>query len=90
MPLDSTIAQTIDSGTPYQVLITPEGDTRGLYVASKTGTGFVVREVGGGRDSLSFDYHIYATALGRARERMAMVPGDGPAGAPRARRSQPR
>ena len=70
-------------GGTYQVMLTPDGDTRGLYVASKTATAFVVREVEGGRGSFDFDYHIYATTLGHARERMALVSGAAPAG-PRA------
>jgi len=71
--LDSAFAQTIDPRTPYQVMLTPDGDTRGLFVASKGLNGFVVREVQGGRSSLMFDYHIYATALGHAGERMVVM-----------------
>lgn len=71
--LDPAFAQTIDPRTIYHVMLTPDGDTRGLYVASKGPTGFVVREVQGGRGSLTFDYHIYATALGHAGERMALM-----------------
>jgi hypothetical protein len=89
VPLDAAFAQTIDTRSPYQVMITPEGDTRGLYVASKTGSGFVVREFGGGHGSVAFDYHIYATALGRGGERMAIVPGGAAAGAPRTPLAQP-
>jgi hypothetical protein len=63
------------AGLYGQVMITPDGDTRGLYVASKTATAFVVREVQGGRGSFAFDYHIYATTLGHARERMGLVSG---------------
>jgi hypothetical protein len=71
--LDSTFATAIDSSRPYQVMLTPDGDTRGLFVASKTAQGFVVREVQGGRSSISFDYHIYAPTLGHANDRMAPV-----------------
>jgi len=71
--LDSTFASAIDASRPYQVMLTPDGDTRGLYVASKTAQGFVVREVQGGRSSISFDYHIYAPTLGHANERMMLV-----------------
>ena len=71
--LDSTFASAIDSSRPYQVMLTPDGDTRGLFVASKTSQGFVVREVQGGRSSISFDYHIYAPTLGHANDRMTMV-----------------
>jgi hypothetical protein len=73
--LDPTFAQSIDLARPYHVVLTPDGDTRGLYVASKSPTMFVVREVQGGRNSLDFDYHIYAPALGHAGQQMhAMSP----------------
>ena len=73
VPLDSAFAQTIDPRTPYHVMLTPDGDTRGLFVASKGPNGFVVREVQGGHNSLAFDYHIYAPALGQAGQRMVVV-----------------
>jgi len=72
--LDPAFAQAIDQGAPYHVMLTPNGDTRGLYVASKGSHGFVVREVQGGRATLAFDYHIYAMVLGHANERMVVVP----------------
>ena len=73
--LDPTFAQTIDLSRAYQVILTPDGDTRGLFIASKGTSGFVVREVQGGHSSIAFDYHIYAPALGRANEHMSMVNG---------------
>jgi hypothetical protein len=74
--LDPTFSHTIDLHSAYQVMLTPDGDTRGLYVASKSPTSFVVREVQGGRGTISFDYHIYATSLGHAGERATeMTPG---------------
>jgi len=83
--LDATFARSIDSRQVYQVMLTPDGDTRGLFVASKSATGFVVREVQGGRSNLSFDYHIYATSLGQAGERMTeMTPAQSAAVMPRA------
>ncbi|MGR4065498.1 MAG: hypothetical protein ACLQPV_08615 [Vulcanimicrobiaceae bacterium] len=73
VPLDATFAQAIDPGKTYHVMLTPDGDTRGLYVESKSPAGFVVREVQGGRSSIAFDYHIYATQLGHANQRMGLV-----------------
>ncbi|HET9341935.1 MAG TPA: hypothetical protein VFO25_03320 [Candidatus Eremiobacteraceae bacterium] len=73
--LDPTFAQTIDLSRAYRVMLTPDGDTRGLYVASKGTSGFVVREVQGGHSSIAFDYHIYAPALGRANQHMTIVNG---------------
>lgn len=58
--IDSTFASTMDHHSNYVVFVTPEGDSRGLYVASKTLTGFVVRENQGGRSNLVFDYRIVA------------------------------
>jgi|SRR5579884_511888 len=71
--LDPTFARAIDTHRPYQVFLTPGGDTRGLYVAQKMPSAFVVREVQGGRGTLDFDYHIYATQLG-AGARMPLAP----------------
>lgn len=71
--LDSTFARTIDPRQTYQVFLTPDGDTRGLYVASKTPSQFVVREVQGGHGTFSFDYQITAVAVGKAAQRMTMV-----------------
>lgn len=71
--LDAAFAQAIDTRRTYQVMLTPDGDTRGLYVASKSPTGFVVREVQGGRGSFDFDYHIYASTVGNAATRMTVL-----------------
>lgn len=71
--LDPAFAQTIDVHHAYRVMLTPDGDTRGLFVASKSPTSFVVREVQGGHGSLNFDYHIYAPAAGQANDRMAVM-----------------
>jgi hypothetical protein len=68
--LDSAFAHSIDLSQAYHVMLTPDGDTRGLFVASKNPDGFIVREVQGGRGTLSFDYHIYAPRLGSANVRM--------------------
>jgi len=68
--LDPAFAQMIDPASTYHVALTPDGDTLGLYVAGKTASAFVVREAQGGRDSLTFDYHITATSQGHARDRI--------------------
>lgn len=70
--LDPAFARAIDTGRPYQVLLTPGGDTRGLYVAAKNSSAFVVREVQGGRGSFDFDYHVYATQFG-ANQHMSVA-----------------
>lgn len=71
--LDAAFAASMDPGAAYQVFLTPGGDSRGLFVATKTRTGFIVREAQGGRGSFSFDYRIVGRALGQARDRMALA-----------------
>jgi hypothetical protein len=71
--LDPTFASSIDSHAGYRVFLTPNGDTRGLYIAAKSPAGFVVRETGGGHGTLSFDYRIVATAAGQSGQRMAVI-----------------
>ncbi len=71
--LDPTFASSIDPHVAYRVFLTPDGDTRGLFVATKTPAGFVVRETQGGRSTLAFDYRIIATTLGAAGQRMSVA-----------------
>jgi hypothetical protein len=44
----------------YRVFLTPEGDCHGLYVQSKRGASFEVRELQGGTSSVAFSYRIVA------------------------------
>jgi hypothetical protein len=62
--LDPKFAAAIDGSTRYLVTLTPEGDCRGLYVASQTPSGFTVRELQGGRSSVAFNFRIVARPLG--------------------------
>lgn len=71
--IDRTFASVIDQRANYVVLITPEGDSRGLYVTAKTPTSFVVRENEGGRSTLAFAYRIVAKPFGPTRPRLARV-----------------
>ncbi len=68
--LDHTFALSIDPRVTYQVFLTPGGDTRGLFVATKTPSGFMVRETQNGHSTLSFDYRIIATPMGRINQHM--------------------
>jgi len=61
---DPAFASTINTGEPYHVFLTPNGDSKGLYVAGKTATGFEVRERGGGTSNIAFDYRIVAKRRG--------------------------
>jgi hypothetical protein len=70
---DPAFAASIDATGSYRVFLTPDGDTRGLFVASKTPAGFVVRESQGGRSTLTFDYRVVATSLGQTGRRMSFT-----------------
>jgi hypothetical protein len=65
--LEPIFASTIDTRSPYIVFLSPEGENNGLYVTAKTGTSFVVREVHGGKSTLSFGYRIVARPLDMSR-----------------------
>lgn len=69
--LEPTFAQTINADVEYHVFLTPNGDSRGLYVAAKTSTSFEVREQGGGASSIGFDYRIVARRKGYENVRLA-------------------
>ncbi len=69
--LEPTFAQTVNSGVEYHVFLTPNGDCKGLYVANKSASSFEVRELGGGKASIGFDYRIIARRKGYERIRMA-------------------
>jgi hypothetical protein len=76
--------QTINAGVGYHVFVTPLGDCNGLLVTNKTADSFEVRELGGGRADVAFDYRIVAKRLGyedqRLQERDSLateVPGPG-------------
>ena len=55
--LDREFSAVIHTGD-YHVFLTPQGDSRGLYVSRKTRTGFEVREQQGGTSSLAFSYRV--------------------------------
>ncbi|MBV8599939.1 MAG: hypothetical protein JO359_00090, partial [Candidatus Eremiobacteraeota bacterium] len=67
--LDSAFRSTISS-RPYLAFVTPEGDSRGLFVAERDANGFTVRENGGGRDTLAFEYRIVAHPLDASAARL--------------------
>jgi len=62
--LEPTFSHTVNTGVEYHVFLTPNGDSRGLYVAKKAPTSFEVREQGGGKSSIAFDYRIVALRQG--------------------------
>jgi hypothetical protein len=71
--LDPAFAQTVSADASYKVFITPNGESKGLYVTAKTASGFEVRESNGGSSSLSFDYRIVAKRAGYEAKRMVDV-----------------
>jgi hypothetical protein len=71
--IEPAFAETVAASADYHVFLTPRGDSRGLYVTNVTGTGFEVRESGGGTSTLSFDYRIVAKRRGYERQRMTDV-----------------
>jgi hypothetical protein len=71
--LESVFGQTVNTGVEYHVFLTPDGDCKGLYVSAKTGSGFEVRELGGGTSSVAFDYRIMAKRVGYESVRLADV-----------------
>lgn len=70
--LDPAFAASITDRAPYMVFLTPNSDSRGLYVTQKTLQGFVVRENGGGTATLSFDYRIVSQPADASVPRMTL------------------
>ena len=71
--IDGAFADTVTADASYHVFITPNGDSKGLYVINKTANSFEVRESGGGTSSLSFDYRIVAKRRGYEAQRLTDV-----------------
>lgn len=69
--LESIFAQTVDTELDYHVFLTPNGESKGLYVKQKTATSFEVRENEGGTSNLAFDYRIVARRRGYENIRLA-------------------
>jgi len=68
--IEPIFAETVNLEVDYHVFLTPLGDCKGLYVATKTPTSFEVRELGGGTASISFDYRIVAKRRGYESTRL--------------------
>jgi hypothetical protein len=71
--IDPAFADTVTADASYHVFLTPNGDSKGLYVTAKTASGFEVRESGGGGSSVSFDYRIVAKRRGHEAKRLEDV-----------------
>jgi hypothetical protein len=71
--IDPAFAETVSETSDYHVFLTPNADSRGLYVINRTPTSFEVRESGGGTSSLTFDYKIVAKRRGYEKQRLVDV-----------------
>ncbi len=74
--LDPTFAELVSTGSDYRVFPVPDGDCKGLYIAQKNAMGFVVRELGGGKSSVAFDYRIVARRKGYENVRLKDITED--------------
>jgi hypothetical protein len=57
----------------YHVFLTPEGETRGLYVDSRNDRSFIVREQQGGTSSTTFSYRVAAKNTNRQPKRLPVL-----------------
>ena len=73
--IDALFAETVNLHRDYHVFLTPRGDCRGLYVTALTPTHFEVRELGGGRATVEFDYRLVAKRRGEETLRLEAVHG---------------
>ena len=72
--LDSDFAAVLRiEDEEYHVFLTPEGNSNGLYVSSRSAAGFEVREQQGGESSLTFSYRVVAKRKDGEMERFAHV-----------------
>jgi hypothetical protein len=83
--IEPVFGETVNTGVDYHVFLTPNGDCKGLYVAQKSPTSFVVRELGGGTASIAFDYRIMAKR--RGFEQLRLVDKTREMNAPRPKRA---
>ena len=78
--LDPKFTNVVDARKSYFVLLMPDGDCHGLYLARESSRGFTVRELQGGRSSVKFEYRIVAKRFGLDPQRLAMIPVKSPRG----------
>ncbi|MDZ7260695.1 MAG: hypothetical protein ONB05_01055, partial [candidate division KSB1 bacterium] len=77
--LDPIFAETvtIDRDNPLLVQITLNADCKGVYVAERTATHFIVRELGGGTSNASFSWEAAAKRRGYEATRLEAIPALG-------------
>jgi len=62
--LDPLFTQIVNTDFAYHVFLTPNGNCNGLFIARKSTNAFEVRELGGGKSNIEFDYRIVARRRG--------------------------
>jgi hypothetical protein len=62
--LSETFALVTNPDLGLTAHLTPRGDCRGLYVESLTPQSMIVRELGGGKGDVAFDYIVYGLRIG--------------------------
>jgi hypothetical protein len=70
--LDPAFAQTVETER-YHVFLQAEGECKGLCVVQKSPTGFMVRELDGGRSDVAFCYRVVALRRGVVAPRLNRV-----------------
>jgi hypothetical protein len=74
--LDADFATTVQPDS-YHVFLTAQGPSNGLYVSTKSATGFTVQEQGSGTSNVAFSYRVVGKrkdATGTRLERIAPLP----------------
>ncbi|MGI8688124.1 MAG: hypothetical protein ACR2M3_06050 [Thermomicrobiales bacterium] len=74
--LDADFAAVVHTDD-YHVFVTPQTDTKGLYIAARGATGFTVREQQGGTSSGAFSWRVVAKP--NVGEKVARMPKYAPA-----------
>lgn len=70
--LDAGFAAVVQSDD-YYVFLAPEGDSKGLYVGTKSATGFTIAEQQGGTSSIAVSYRVVAKRKDVAAPRLEHV-----------------
>ncbi|MBN2482750.1 MAG: hypothetical protein JXD21_00950, partial [Candidatus Omnitrophica bacterium] len=64
IPIETVYKETVNTDKPYQILITPYGNCKGLYIAERAKDYFVVKEKKNGTANIRFGYRIMALRKG--------------------------
>jgi hypothetical protein len=70
--LEKDFAKVVSTGS-YHVFLTPCGDSKGLYIASRNSRGFTVKEQQGGKSTINFAYRIVARRKDIETPRLAKI-----------------